>query len=248
MTTTSESLFLRRLPADGVALAAAARRGPATAPVPGCPGWTLHDLVDHMGTIHRHVTRIVTGRIQHPVQRSDIPSGPDDLPERIAWYEEGLNNLVDALNDLDPEEPLWSWSMGVGPARFWIRRMAQETALHRWDAESAVGQPQPLDTALAVDGIDEMADVWFVRFSDLVRRVADDNTMHLHCTDADGEWLVHFTADGATVTREHAKRNVAVRAGASDLLLLLWNRVGPERAEVFGDASLLRRFGEVVRL
>lgn len=126
--------------------------------------------------------------------------------------------------------------------------MALETALHRWDAQAAATTPQPLDTALAVAGVDEIADIWFTRFRDLVRRVATDATMHLHCTDADGEWLVHFTEDGATVSREHAKGDVAVRAGASDLYLLLWNRVGAERAQVFGDESLLRRFGEVVRL
>ena len=34
--------------------------------------------------------------------------------------------------------------------------MAQETAVHRWDAENAVGRPAPIATPLAVDGCDEL--------------------------------------------------------------------------------------------
>ena len=49
--------------------------------------------------------------------------------------------------------------------------------------------------------------------------VADGATIHLHCTDVDGEWLLTGTAEGARVTREHAKGDVAARGSASDLLL-----------------------------
>ena len=36
---------------------------------------------------------------------------------------------------------------------FVIRRMAQETAIHRWDAESAAGTVTPVESTLASDGI-----------------------------------------------------------------------------------------------
>jgi len=78
--------------------------------------------------------------------------------------------------------------------------------------------------------------------------VSTSESMHLHCTDTEGEWMIRFTADGAVTTREHAKGDVAVRGTASDLYLLLWNRVSAERFEIFGDASLLRRFAEHVRI
>ena len=48
--------------------------------------------------------------------------------------------------------------------------------------------------------------------------------MHVHSTDADGEWLVDFD-NGLAVTREHAKGDVAVRGPASDLMLVLYGRV-----------------------
>ena len=41
--------------------------------------------------------------------------------------------------------------------RFWIRRMAQETVIHRVDAELALGEPfAPIPDDLALDGIDEV--------------------------------------------------------------------------------------------
>ena len=63
--------------------------------------------------------------------------------------------------------------------------------------------------------------------------------MHLHCTDADGEWLLRFDPDGFTFTREHAKGDVAVRGPASDLMLYLVGRGPLDALEVHGDAGVL---------
>jgi MDMPI C-terminal domain len=41
---------------------------------------------------------------------------------------------------------------------------------------------------------------------------------------------------------------VAVRGTASDLLLLLWNRVSADRFEVFGDAELLEWWRAAVKV
>jgi uncharacterized protein (TIGR03083 family) len=243
-----KELSLRCLHQDSVALAAAARSDPS-ARLPTCPDWTEHDIVHHVGRLHRWISHIASARVQERIWPSDLPSGPDDPAERLAWYEEGAAALVDALDAVDEDEPVWNWAEGVGPMRFWLRRVAAETALHRWDAQSGVGEPDPVDTELAVHGVDEMADVFLPVMREKVQRVAaDGTTVHLHCTDAAGEWLLRFGAGGIETTREHAKGDVAVRGTASDLYLLLWNRVGAERCEVFGDASVLRRFAEVVRV
>ncbi|HEX9505238.1 MAG TPA: maleylpyruvate isomerase family mycothiol-dependent enzyme, partial [Acidimicrobiia bacterium] len=72
--------------------------------------------------------------------------------------------------------------------------------------------------------------------------VAVGRTIHFHCTDTDGEWLVTGTAEGTTVTREHAKGDVAARGTASDLFLFLWGRVASTALDVFGDVEVLDRF------
>ena len=54
-------------------------------------------------------------------------------------------------------------------------------------------------------------------------------------------------ADGMTVTREHAKGDVAVRGGAGDLLLVILGRIGTDAVEVIGDAGVLDAWRAEVR-
>ncbi len=67
--------------------------------------------------------------------------------------------------------------------------------------------------------------------------------MHLHCTDADGEWTVRPDgAGGHTVARDHAKADAALRGDAHDLLMVLWRRSPLDAVTVFGDADLAAAF------
>ena len=72
----------------------------------------------------------------------------------------------------------------------------------------------------------------------------DGMSVHLHCTDTEGEWLIVRDGDDLVVTREHAKGDVAARGTASDVLRFLWGRGGADQLEVFGDA---RRVGALPR-
>ena len=68
-------------------------------------------------------------------------------------------------------------------------------------------------------------------------------SVHLHCTDADGEWTVAAGSDGQVeVTREHAKGDAALRGTAADLLLVLTQGLPVDAVAVFGDADLAARF------
>jgi predicted lipid carrier protein YhbT len=73
----------------------------------------------------------------------------------------------------------------------------------------------------------------------------DGETLHFHCTDVTGEWLVTMRSDGIDLTREHAKGDVAAKGTASDLLCWLEGRGPIDRLEVFGDEALLARWREV---
>jgi hypothetical protein len=66
-------------------------------------------------------------------------------------------------------------------------------------------------------------------------------TLHLHATDADGEWMITLDPDGYTWEHGHGKGTVAVRGRAADLLLLLYGRTAPteDTFQVFGDTALL---------
>jgi uncharacterized protein (TIGR03083 family) len=158
--------------------------------------------------------------------------------------------LTAVLRDADPAAPAWSWGTD-GTAGFWARRMAHETAVHRWDAESATGNQTPIPAALAVDGIDERLEnlVPSMEFNEAGAAVMTGagESIHLHATDVDGEWLLRFTPDGFEFAREHAKGDLAVRGAASDLLLVLIGRRGLDGLEVFGDPGVLEAHAAVTR-
>nr|MBO2501203.1 maleylpyruvate isomerase family mycothiol-dependent enzyme [Thermoanaerobacterales bacterium] len=211
-------------------------------PVPTCPGWSCERLVGHVGRVWRWTAAWVRGERDIQVERA--PAG-DAV---VAWARAGLDELVAAIEATDPEAEVDTWA-GPQPAMFWPRRMAIEAALHRVDAQLAVGERTPVDTALALEAIDELFTV-ILPWRGTPDLRGDGETIHLHATDdlpaGEGEWLVTLGADGVAVERTHAKGDVAVRGPASELVLLLWNRTGHERCEVFGDRSLLDRWRRAV--
>ncbi len=164
------------------------------------------------------------------------------MPERdvaVDWFCSAAEQLVTTLTVADPDEPVWTWAQQKDVA-FVCRRMAQETAVHRWDAESAAGDPSPVEAGIATDGVDEFLDMWLPGEERPFNRPGE--SIHLHQTDGEGEWVLYCRSEGIAVERSHAKGSVAVRAPASDLLLLLWRRVPPKDVEVFGDEQLLKEF------
>ena len=229
---------------EGRALHAAAGAAGVDAPVPSCPEWRVADLLAHVGRLHRWIAGILEGGGDHPSDHwSD--AGPPPEAERLAWFAGGVELVTDTLLQAEPSTPAWSWTDDA-TAGFWARRQANETAVHRWDAQSAARTTEPIERDLAVDGIDEFfALIPFWRGASQLP--GGGESIHLHATDGEGEWLVRLGTDGLVVSREHAKGDVALRAPASQLLLFLYGRAGTDGAEVFGDATLLDRWQELVR-
>jgi uncharacterized protein (TIGR03083 family) len=250
METTTHLSALHR---EAAALAAAARVD-LTAAVRHCPGWDVAELVRHTGRAHRWAaTNIAAGTPDKQTKGDDIVFPPD--AELASWLEAGAAEVAATIS-ADPDRACWSFAATQRSARFWARRVAQETLVHRWDAELAVGlTPSELDPSTALDGIDEFLTV----FIPLVMRrsgvTLPDGSLHLHRTDAAqpgetrsggdtastgaaGEWMLRRSDDGSlALTHEHGKGDAAVRASASDLLLLLWGRLDL-------DAPTVTVFGE----
>ncbi|MET0728645.1 MAG: maleylpyruvate isomerase family mycothiol-dependent enzyme [Acidimicrobiales bacterium] len=220
---------------DTAALLDAYRTDP-TAPVPSCPGWDRTALLTHVAGAHAWIrTQLALGPSER-VRLSTIERPPDGdaLP---AWYEAGAADLIHRLETMDTSATWPTWA-GPQPGTFFPRRMAQENAVHRWDADRT-----PIDPDLAVDGVDELLELFAPRLPADVLGGAT-GTIHLHATDVEdtaGEWLIGLTRDGIRSEHGHAKGDVAVRGRAGDLLLWTWNRVPPtdDRFQVFGDPSLL---------
>ena len=233
--TLEERAYAEALERDSERLAEAARDN-YEAPVPGCPGWTVRDLVAHTGEVHRFWSQIVERRLQDrgEIEPIHVPSD-DELP---AWFREGAARLGRILSSIDGSIGVWTWSRQKDAA-FVKRRMAQETAVHRWDAQSATTKPEPIEPELARDGVDELFDVFMP--VEEARLTGHGETIHLHQTDGEGEWIVTL-GDRITVARGHTKADTAVRGSGSDLLLMLWRRVPPSQLEVLGQPADLERF------
>jgi predicted lipid carrier protein YhbT len=136
---------------------------------------------------------------------------------------------------------VWTFG-GLAPPIFWARRQANETSVHRWDAEmAAFGKAAPIDAALARDGVEEVLEF----FLPIFKKPGNGETFHFHRTDGDGEWLVTATADGPAVERKHGKGDLALRGSASDLVLFLWRRIPADRLEIFGNPALVDRWFEI---
>lgn len=215
-------------------------------PVPSCPGNTVESLLMHTGTLYIFWSEAIT---QNRRPEIDWTKMDKDL---LAANRDGLHRFVALLGSRDPEEPTWTWA-GDGTIHFWHRRAAQELAVHRWDFENAVGEPHPIDPALAMDGVDEMLTVFgpatgIVEYRGASERFnGDGETFRLEPTDGPDPVTItarpdRFDLDGS------AKPDVTARGPASDLLLFVWGRVPPQHLEVEGDAGLLERWRERVKI
>lgn len=228
--------FFPVITAQAGALADAARAMDPGARVPSCPEWDVAKLVRHTGTAHRWSAGVVKTREPLSPKSMDLvlPEDPAGLPD---WLEQSAAELVSALAGADPHDACWTWTDDQH-VRFWARRMAHETAVHRWDAEDARGAAVPFEGELAVDGIDEhLRNLPFIVGPD--RTAGAGESLHLHCTDRAGEWLLRRTESGLEVTRQHTKGDVAVRGVASDLFLIVLGRTPVAPAEIFGDPAAL---------
>lgn len=232
------SWYIEHLREEGARFAEAIDRGPLDADVDACPGWHLTNLAEHLGQIHRWATYIVV--------HGQPPTGDAGMPEpdrdRLAdWYREGLSELIDALVQLDPDGPTWH-PFGVDQlGRIWPRRQAHETAMHRWDAERAVAEPTPFDPELASDGIDEYFEITIPRLMVREGLQLPSGSLHVHCTDVEGEWLVWNDGGEYRLKRAHEKGDAALRGPAEAILLRLWGRNSPlvDQLSPVGDEQVL---------
>lgn len=204
-------------------------------------GWTVRSVVGHTGWVLRFAAESLTSTPENPPSRAAVPEPPpgDDV---ISWFSESWKLADAALQALSGDETRPTFT-GPQPASWWLRRLAIEVAVHRWDAESAWMDPTPIDGPLAVDGVDEILDVFAPQRMQFSTLNGAGETVHLHSTDeSDGEWFMTYRPESVEWERSHTKGDVAARGTASDLLLLLWGRVPPSKLEIIGDGSLLDRW------
>jgi uncharacterized protein (TIGR03083 family) len=227
--------------------AAVIRGADPDTPVRTCGRWTLADLIQHIGHIHRWVAGMVAERspTRHSRKKADLPL-PADPATWPGWLAEAETLLVPVLRAADPDTRMWAW----GPdkhVRFWSRRMVHETAVHRVDAELALGIQPRVDPAVAADGVEE-----FLENLPRSRSLrGDGEQLRLAATDRPDRWTIVRHPAGFDWARGDPEGDppeeagsVTVRAGTAELYLLLWGRrpVADPRYQVTGDRSLMEHW------
>jgi uncharacterized protein (TIGR03083 family) len=222
-----------------------------TAAVPSCPGWTVADLTRHVGEVYLHKTLAMRDGAEPD------PWPPPELAdeEPLALLDRAYAGLMGEFAARRPEDPAGSWYTPDRTVGFWIRRMAQETVIHRIDAELGAGQPVgPVPADLAVDGVDELLKV-FVAYSvaewaDYFTGILVSSPGHVVAVRTDGAtWRVR-TGPGLFGVEDGARdkfADVTVSGTPTPLLRWMWNRESagePSGVTVHGDAEAL---GELQR-
>ena len=224
--------------------------------VPGCPGWTIADLVAHLTSVYRWVGLIVGER------RNDRPSPQERAAlDGVECRDQALlaalamahAQVVEVLRSAPADLDCWSMWPAANSRHYWIRRQAHETLVHRIDVQNAssgeIAACADVDPAIAADGVDEMVLGFANRYRDRLR-AASPCTLSLHATDVDRRWWIRLgpaepefgrgPVDGPAPTE--------IRACSGELLLLLWNRRTWDGMNMTGNGDALQVWRHAARL
>lgn len=213
------------------------------ADVPCCPGWQVRDVLAHVAEVYQH--KIACMREQQSPDPWPLPEFASREPGE--FLRSSTEELLAELETRGPDAPSYTWWADDQTAGFWFRRMAQEVAVHRYDAELAHDVTTPIDAELAVDGVDEVLRLmlggpWW----------ADYETAHpvdatVLVRAGERSWWVSVGADSVTVADEtFPGAEEATRAGVTgdpaSVLLWLWGRRGDDAVTFAGDEKVLAEF------
>ncbi len=225
------------------ALRAAADHAGPDAQVPGCPGWTVADLVAHLGEVQLFWAATVAAGPAEGPPPDDVIGDREPHGALLTWSAEATARLVAALKEAGPNRLCWTWWEEVGSApntsEAIARHQVQEAGVHAFDAQQAAGHAEPLPPAVAADGVNEYITVELPTNGPWPYEPA---TIILE-TGPGGSWLLDLGPQGLHVLAgdEHGgvKPTATVTADPSDMVLAFYRRDTAHDLQIDGDAELV---------
>jgi uncharacterized protein (TIGR03083 family) len=245
--------YLALVRADADLLADTAASLDLDAPVPPCPGWTVRDAVLHTAQVYLHKIAC-TREGGQPDPWPPEPWPPAEASaDPVAFFRWTQAELLAELGSRDPASPSATWWPLDQTVGFWCRRMAQETAVHRADVESAAGPITPVDADLALDGVDEVLELMLAGdWSDVTPEewgAVDPQAgagRPIDLIAGDRRWRVLAHPDRVDVGGLRGKpiegppADLSVTGEPSDLLLWVWGRLPDSVVALDGDLGLVQ--------
>ncbi|MBO3751423.1 maleylpyruvate isomerase family mycothiol-dependent enzyme [Streptosporangiaceae bacterium NEAU-GS5] len=225
---------------EGETLIASLDGDPAT-PVPSCPGWSITDLVAHVGSYHRWAADLLLDAVQQP--RAPYSLRPDPGITLAAWYRASLDVLLKAIDTTDPETPMWTVTIDQ-KAGAWCRRQAHDLTVHRWDAQHARGHAEPVPAERATDFIDELFETTLPYTLPFLGRTAPEAGIALQSADQTYYRRLDGTTGRSHLSRDPGPVDAVLTGTPSDLLLALWRRANA--ATLTGDPTALAAWQQAI--
>jgi uncharacterized protein (TIGR03083 family) len=240
-TALTPERYLDLLRSDSDRLVAMGERG-LDAAVPSCPGWTVADLLRHTAEVYEHKIKVM--------QLCDWPDPwpPDDFETRepVGFLKSATDRLFEEFAQHSPNDKTITFFPGADTVIFWIRRMAQEAVVHRYDGELAHDETTPAANDLAVDGVDEVLRVFLGDPDwadyDVIKRAVEAVILlrtdgHEWCADVrDKVATIASTGDGM------ANPAATIQADPGNLLMWLWGRAPLDVLTIDGDRDVVTEF------
>jgi uncharacterized protein (TIGR03083 family) len=223
--------------------------------VPTCPDWTLLDLVQHLGAVHRRWAAAVNaGPAAAPPAKSvseGVEAAPREREALLAWSAASTQQLLGALREAGPDRGCWTWwgtSQSPQTSGAVARHQVQEVAVHTYDAQITLGTPQPLPDEAALDGIDEFLSTCVATTDAWPHEAA---AVDFHATEG-RSWRLSLSADGARTARLPAPgtmpataagqgpdtADASARGTAGEVVLVLYDRIPIDSLQLDGDRRL----------
>lgn len=256
--TTSAADYIAACSREGARFASVAEAGDWDAPIAACPGWDLRELVRHVGLVHLWAAtnlRYPSDRWLSVTEMADLapywPNHTSGWPADdglVEWYRSTLMLLIDVLAATADDHECLTFVPAPTARLMWARRQASEIAIHRFDAESAVGRTSSFEPEFAADMLDELLVGFAPRMR--ARGVAHEHVLRLVAQDVGDQYTVTIGPDGIRTDTEAdvAGHHLEVVGTAADLYVLMWNRPSSPTIRLTGDERVLDIWRETCRI
>ncbi|HEX6473058.1 MAG TPA: maleylpyruvate isomerase family mycothiol-dependent enzyme [Streptosporangiaceae bacterium] len=211
------------------------------APVPACPGLTAAEVIRHLGSVYRRIAGWIRTQSRPETWEREPAPGAD----LITWFNDAAADLYAELSRRGPDDLCATWWPYDKTVRFWWRRAAHETTIHRADLESAFGPVGPIARDIATDGVDEVLTAWlgYRLAADVLPEMPPDRRYHgtgqvIGVAASTRVWRVELRESSVDISPELPHDADALVLGEpEDVYLWLWGRRGDAAVRITGDRT-----------